>query len=96
LIPLFVGDQHISPTPYYQSTPMLGRLLAEWGKARAGRLFLPPFWHPMVVAEQIGTRASIAHDRLIMQCGLGWKDNALPGYRNAAAPPATSADRFQR
>jgi nitroreductase len=25
-----------------------------------------------------------------------WKDNALPGYRNAAPPPATSAERFQR
>ena len=24
---LFVGDQHVSPTPYYQNTPMLGRLL---------------------------------------------------------------------
>jgi hypothetical protein len=31
---LFVGDQHVSPTPYYQNTPMLGRLLAEWGGAR--------------------------------------------------------------
>src|SRR5690349_21936958 len=37
---LFVGDQHVSPTPYYQNTPMLGRLLAEWGKAPAGCLFL--------------------------------------------------------
>jgi alkanesulfonate monooxygenase SsuD/methylene tetrahydromethanopterin reductase-like flavin-dependent oxidoreductase (luciferase family) len=36
---LFVGDQHVSPTPYYQNTPMLGRLLAEWGKAPAGCLF---------------------------------------------------------
>ena len=37
---LFVGDQHVSPTPYYQNTPMLGRLLAEWGSAPAGCLFL--------------------------------------------------------
>ena len=34
---LFVGDQHVSPTPYYQNTPILGRLLAEWGEAPAGR-----------------------------------------------------------
>src|ERR1700738_1765325 len=33
---LFVGDQHVSPTPYYQNTPMLGRLLAEWGEAPVG------------------------------------------------------------
>src|SRR6516165_11379851 len=49
---LFVGDQHVSPTPYYQNTPMLGRLLAEWGDAPAGCLFLLPLWHPVLVAEQ--------------------------------------------
>jgi hypothetical protein len=34
------GAAHVSPTPYYQNTPKLGRLLAEWGKAPAGCLFL--------------------------------------------------------
>jgi alkanesulfonate monooxygenase SsuD/methylene tetrahydromethanopterin reductase-like flavin-dependent oxidoreductase (luciferase family) len=65
---LFVGDQHVSPTPYYQNTPMLGRLLAE----PAGCLFLLPLWHPVLVAEQIGTLAAIAQGPFIMQCGLGW------------------------
>ena len=69
---LFVGDQHVSPTLYYQNTPILGRLLAEWGKAPAGCLFLLPLWHPVLVAEQIGTLAAIAQGRFIMQCGLGW------------------------
>jgi alkanesulfonate monooxygenase SsuD/methylene tetrahydromethanopterin reductase-like flavin-dependent oxidoreductase (luciferase family) len=69
---LFVGDQHASPTPYYQNTPILGRLLAEWGEAPAGCLFLLPLWHPVLVAEQIGTLAAIAQGRFIMQCGLGW------------------------
>jgi alkanesulfonate monooxygenase SsuD/methylene tetrahydromethanopterin reductase-like flavin-dependent oxidoreductase (luciferase family) len=69
---LFVGDQHVSPTPYYQNTPMLARLLAEWGEAPAGCLFLLPLWHPVLVAEQIGTLAAIARGRFIMQCGLGW------------------------
>jgi len=69
---LFVGDQHVSPTPYYQNTPMLGRLLTEWGTAPAGCLFLLPLWHPVLVAEQIGTLAAIAQGRFIMQCGLGW------------------------
>ena len=48
---LFVGDQHVSPTPYYQNTPMLGRLLAEWGEAPAGCLFLLPLWHPNLDAR---------------------------------------------
>jgi alkanesulfonate monooxygenase SsuD/methylene tetrahydromethanopterin reductase-like flavin-dependent oxidoreductase (luciferase family) len=69
---LFVGDQHVSPTPYYQNTPMLGRLLAEWGEAPAGCLFLLPLWHPVLVAEQIGTLAAVAQGPFIMQCGLGW------------------------
>src|ERR1700722_2477580 len=72
---LFVGDQHVSPTPYYQNTPMLGRLLAEWGTAPAGCLFLLPLWHPVLVAEQIGTLAAIARGPFIMQCGLGWGDD---------------------
>src|SRR5262245_31895533 len=72
---LFVGDQHASPTPYYQNTPILGRLLAKWGEAPAGCLFLLPLWHPVLVAEQIGTLAAIAHGRFIMQCGLGWGED---------------------
>src|SRR5499426_3367542 len=68
---LFVGDQHVSPTPYYQNTPMLGRLLAEWGDAPAGCLFLLPLWHPVLVAEQIGTLAAITSGRFILQCGIG-------------------------
>jgi alkanesulfonate monooxygenase SsuD/methylene tetrahydromethanopterin reductase-like flavin-dependent oxidoreductase (luciferase family) len=71
---LFIGDQHVSPTPYYQNTPMLGRLLAEWGEAPSGCLFLLPLWHPVLVAEQIGTLAAIAQGPFIMQCGLGWGD----------------------
>src|ERR1700693_5181058 len=73
---LFIGDQHVSPTPYYQNTPMLGRLLAEWGSAPTGCLFLLPLWHPVLVAEQIGTLAAIAHGGpFIMQCGLGWGED---------------------
>ena len=71
---LFVGDQHASPTPYYQNTPMLGRLLAEWDEKPAGCLFLLPLWHPVLVAEQIGTLAAIARGPFTMQCGLGWGD----------------------
>jgi alkanesulfonate monooxygenase SsuD/methylene tetrahydromethanopterin reductase-like flavin-dependent oxidoreductase (luciferase family) len=72
---LFVGDQHVSPTPYYQNTPILGRLLAEWGEAPAGCLFLLPLWHPVLVAEQIGTLAAIAQGPFLMQCGLGWGED---------------------
>src|SRR5262245_60281496 len=68
---LFLGDHHATGAPYYQNVPMLGRLLAEWGDAPAGCLFLLPLWHPVLVAEQVGTLAAIAQGRFILQCGIG-------------------------
>jgi alkanesulfonate monooxygenase SsuD/methylene tetrahydromethanopterin reductase-like flavin-dependent oxidoreductase (luciferase family) len=68
---LFVGDHHAVPVPYYQNVPILGRLLAEWDTRPAGALFLLPLWHPVLVAEQIGTLASIAQGPFIMQCAIG-------------------------
>src|ERR1700746_2075787 len=100
---LFVGDQHVSPTPYFQNTPMFGRLLAEWGNAPAGCLFLLPLWHPVLVAEQIGTLASIAQGPFIMQCGLGWGEArfaamgaTLRTRRPAAGGAGRGLDRRQR
>ena len=68
---LFVGDHHATPGLYYQNVPIMGRLLAEWGDAPAGCLFLLPLWNPVLVAEQVGTLAAIAKGRFIFQCGLG-------------------------
>ncbi|MEM7099598.1 MAG: LLM class flavin-dependent oxidoreductase [Pseudomonadota bacterium] len=68
---LFVGDHHVVPVPYYQNVPILGRMLAEWHNKPAGALFLLPLWNPVLLAEQIGTLASIMQGRFIMQCGLG-------------------------
>ena len=68
---LFVGDHHVTPTNYYQNNPILGRLLAEWHNKPVGALYLLPLWHPVLLAEQIATLASIASGRFIMQCGLG-------------------------
>ncbi|MCH7741750.1 MAG: LLM class flavin-dependent oxidoreductase [Proteobacteria bacterium] len=68
---LFVGDHHVVPSPYYQNTPMMGRLLAEWDERTSGALFLLPLWNPVLAAEQIATLACIAEGRFVMQCGLG-------------------------
>ena len=74
---LFIGDHHSNAGPYYQNVPMLGRLLAEWGDAPAGCLFLLPLWNPVLVAEQVGTLAAIAQGRFILQCGLGYGEAAF-------------------
>ncbi len=68
---LTVGDHHANSSPYYQNTPMLGRLLAEWGEGPAGCLFLTPLWNPVLMAEQIGTLAAMAGEPFIVQTGLG-------------------------
>ncbi len=68
---LFVGDHHATARPYYQNNAILGRLLAEWGEAPAGALYLLPLWHPVLLAEQVGTLASIARGRFVMQCAIG-------------------------
>jgi alkanesulfonate monooxygenase SsuD/methylene tetrahydromethanopterin reductase-like flavin-dependent oxidoreductase (luciferase family) len=68
---LFVGDHHVAGSSYMQNVPMLGRLLAEWGDRPAGALFLLPLWHPVLVAEQVGTLAAIAEGPFVLQVGLG-------------------------
>jgi alkanesulfonate monooxygenase SsuD/methylene tetrahydromethanopterin reductase-like flavin-dependent oxidoreductase (luciferase family) len=89
---LFVGDHHVTGIPYYQNTPILGRLLAEWGEQPAGALFLLPLWHPVLVAEQVGTLASIARGRFIMQCAIGAGQHEFAGM---AEKTSERAVRFE-
>ena len=68
---LFVGDHHVTASPYYQNNVILARMLAEWGSKPFGALYLLPLWHPVLLAEQVGTLASLSEGPFIMQCGLG-------------------------
>jgi alkanesulfonate monooxygenase SsuD/methylene tetrahydromethanopterin reductase-like flavin-dependent oxidoreductase (luciferase family) len=69
---LSLGDHHSTgPVSYVQGVPMLGRVLAEWDNRPAGCLFLLPLWHPVLMAEQIGTLAAVASGPFIIQAGLG-------------------------
>jgi alkanesulfonate monooxygenase SsuD/methylene tetrahydromethanopterin reductase-like flavin-dependent oxidoreductase (luciferase family) len=69
---LTLGDHHATgPGGYVQNVPMLGRLLAEWVDRPVGALFLVPLWHPVLMAEQIGTLAAMSAGPFIVQTGLG-------------------------
>ncbi len=69
---LTLGDHHATgPAGYVQNVPMLGRLLAEWTDRPIGCLFLVPLWHPVLMAEQIGTLAALSSGPFIVQTGLG-------------------------
>jgi alkanesulfonate monooxygenase SsuD/methylene tetrahydromethanopterin reductase-like flavin-dependent oxidoreductase (luciferase family) len=90
---LFVGDHHgTGPVPYYQNTPVAGRLLAEWGPRTAGALFLLPLWHPVLAAEQIGTLASIAAGPFVVQTAIG---GGRPQFDALGAPLVGRAARFE-
>lgn len=69
---LTLGDHHATgPGGYVQNIPMLGRVLAEWKDRPVGCLFLVPLWHPVLMAEQIGTLAAMSSGPFIVQTGLG-------------------------
>lgn len=90
---LFVGDHHATAGPYYQNAPVLGRLLAEWSGPRpAGALYLLPLWPPVLVAEQVGTLASIAAGPFILQCALGAGDVQ---FKAMGADPRRRAGVFE-
>lgn len=88
---LTIGDHHNRQVPYYQNTPMLGRLLAEWGDRAAGCLFLVPLWNPVLMAEQIGTLASIHTGQFVVQTGLGFGDGQFAAM---GANPRTRPSDF--
>jgi alkanesulfonate monooxygenase SsuD/methylene tetrahydromethanopterin reductase-like flavin-dependent oxidoreductase (luciferase family) len=99
---LFVGDHHVAgPSAYYQNVPILGRLLAEWcdnpaGPARerkSGALFLLPLWNPVLAAEQIGTLASLADGRFVMQTAIGGGAEQFAGI---GEPLRGRAARFEQ
>jgi alkanesulfonate monooxygenase SsuD/methylene tetrahydromethanopterin reductase-like flavin-dependent oxidoreductase (luciferase family) len=94
LASLFVGDHHsTAPGVYYQNVPMVGRLLAEWGDNPAGALFLLPLWHPVLLAEQIGTLASIAAGRFVIQTAIG---GGADQFGALGVPLRGRAARFER
>src|SRR6266496_2363752 len=91
---LFVGDHHATgPGIYYQNVPVLGRLLAEWGDKPAGALFLLPLWHPVLLAEQVGTLASIASGPFVLQTAIG---GGAEQFGAMGVPLPGRAERFER
>lgn len=89
---LFVGDHHVTPAPYYQNTPILSRALAEWHDAPAGALYLLPFRHPVLLAEEIATMATFMPRQFIMQCALGYGDHEFAAF---GLNPKQRVSRFE-
>ena len=90
---LFVGDHHSTPQAYYQNTAIMGRLLAEWGDRPFGALYLLPLWHPVLLAEQVGTLASLGRGRFILQCAIGPADRQ---FQAMGVDPKERPSRFEQ
>ncbi|MEA2686842.1 MAG: hypothetical protein QOE93_2037 [Actinomycetota bacterium] len=89
---LFVGDHHVTGSTYLQNVPMLGRLLGEWGDRPAGALFLLPMWHPVLVAEQVATLATLAKGPFVVQVGLGDGEAQFAGMGRSLAGRARALE----
>ena len=71
---LLTGDSHAA-SPAYAATfsplPTLARLMSVTGAMPVGVVLLAPFYHPLLLAEQIGTLAAFAEGPLIVTFVLG-------------------------
>ena len=57
---LLVGDRHAAPQNAFAPIPLITRLMAEVHDIPLGCVFLAPFHHPVVLAEQLGTISAFA------------------------------------
>jgi alkanesulfonate monooxygenase SsuD/methylene tetrahydromethanopterin reductase-like flavin-dependent oxidoreductase (luciferase family) len=69
---LLVGDSHaVALFNAFAPTPTLARMLAVTGDMPVGLLYLAPFHHPVIAAEQIGTLAAFAPEPITLVLGSG-------------------------
>ncbi len=68
---LYVGDHHSVADGYVQNNVILARILAGW-EGSVGAVYIVPLWHPVLLAEQVGTLASLCRGRFVFQAALGY------------------------
>jgi alkanesulfonate monooxygenase SsuD/methylene tetrahydromethanopterin reductase-like flavin-dependent oxidoreductase (luciferase family) len=83
---LLVGDNHALPPNYanaFQPIPTIARLSAETGPMMIGMVLLAPFYHPLLLAEQIGTLSAFVDAPIVVTFASGGSVHAFDrfGYR---------------
>jgi alkanesulfonate monooxygenase SsuD/methylene tetrahydromethanopterin reductase-like flavin-dependent oxidoreductase (luciferase family) len=71
---LLTGDSHAAHPGYaaaFSPVPTIARLMSVTGDMPIGVVLLAPFYHPVLLAEQIGTLAAFAGGPLIVTFVLG-------------------------
>ena len=92
---LLFGDNHAVPAAYANSfapIPTLARLMAVTGEMPVGMVLLAPFYHPIVLAEQIGTLAAFATAPLTVTLANGGRAQAFEAFE---IPMASRAARLE-
>ena len=92
---LLFGDNHAVPAAYANSfapIPALARLMAVTGEMPVGLVLLAPFYHPILLAEQIGTLAAFATAPLVVTLANGGREQAFQAF---GIPMASRAERLE-
>jgi len=80
---LLTGDSHAA-NPAYAATfaplPTIARLMSVTGSMAIGVVLLAPFYHPLLLAEQIGTLAAFATGPLIVTFVLGGRPQQFQAF----------------
>ena len=80
---LLVGDNHAAPPIYgnmFQPVPTIARLSAVTGSMSVGMVLLAPFYHPLLLAEQIGTLAAFVDAPLVVTFAAGGAPQAFGAF----------------
>src|SRR5262245_31233558 len=80
---LLVGDNHAIPHSYancFAPVPSIARLMAVTGNMPVGMVLLAPFYHPIVLAEQIGTLAAFAEAPFYVVLANGGRAQAFDAF----------------
>jgi len=80
---LLTGDNHGVPAPYancFAPIPTAARLAAVTGGMTLGVVLLAPFYHPVLLAEQLGTLAAFASAPLVVVLANGGNASAFNAF----------------
>ena len=86
---LLVGDNHAMPPEYanvFQPVPTIARLSAETGSMTVGTVLLAPFYHPLLLAEQVATLSAFVDAPMVVTFASGGARHAFDrfGYSMAS------------
>jgi alkanesulfonate monooxygenase SsuD/methylene tetrahydromethanopterin reductase-like flavin-dependent oxidoreductase (luciferase family) len=92
---LLYGDNHAVPAPFancFSAIPTVARLGAVTGGMTLGMVLLAPFYHPMLLAEQLGTLAAFASAPLVVTLANGGSAQAFQAF---GMPMSSRASRLE-